>query len=85
MVHSLYSEGGAMSSEEFLSAAEAAELLGVTRFTISRLIRSGELATYKSPLNRRKKLVRRADVEALRQPVPDKRDEDTGKAAPVAA
>jgi len=58
-----------MSTNEFLDVEQAAELLGVTRFTISRLIRTGELTTYVSPLNRRKKLLRRDDVEALRQPV----------------
>jgi excisionase family DNA binding protein len=73
-----------MSTNEFLDVEQAAELLGVTRFTISRLIRAGELPTYVSPLNRRKKLLRREDVEALRQPVPIE-PEDTKKAAAAAA
>jgi excisionase family DNA binding protein len=73
-----------MSMNEFLDVEQAAELLGVTRFTISRLIRAGELTTYVSPLNRRKKLLRREDVEALRQPVPVE-PEGTKKAAAAAA
>jgi excisionase family DNA binding protein len=73
-----------MSTNEFLDVEQAAELLGVTRFTISRLIRAGELTAYVSPLNRRKKLLRRNDVEALRQPVPVEL-EGTKKAAAAAA
>jgi excisionase family DNA binding protein len=73
-----------MGTNEFLDVEQAAELLGVTRFTISRLIRAGELTTYVSPLNRRKKLLRRDDVEALRQPVPIA-PEGTKKAVAAAA
>ena len=73
-----------MGTNEFVDVEEAAQLLGVTRFTISRLIRAGELTTFVSPLNRRKKLLRREDVEALRQPVPLD-PERTKKAAAAAA
>jgi len=73
-----------MSTHEFLDVGQAAELLDVTRFTISRLIRAGELTAYVSPLNRRKKLLRREDVEALRQPVPVEQ-EGSKKAAAAAA
>ncbi len=48
---------------------------------MSRLIRYGALRCYVSPLNRKQKLVRRRDLDALREPV----EVDTGKAAPVAA
>ena len=70
-----------MATKDYLTMQEAAEVLGVTRFTISRLVRDGVLASYVSPLNRRQKLVKRADVEALREPVPVEPARDTGKAA----
>ena len=50
-----------------MTLTEAAELLGVSRFKISRLIRDGELRAFVSPLDRRQRLVRRSDVEALKQ------------------
>ncbi len=53
---------------EYLGLREAADLLGVSRFTIWRLIRDGDLDAYQSQVDRRQKLVKRADVEALKQP-----------------
>ena len=44
-MHGSYTSGGPMGTNEFLDVEQAAELLGVTRFTISRLIRAGELTT----------------------------------------
>ena len=52
---------------ELMTLTEAAESLGVSRFKISRLIRDGELRAFVSPLDRRQRLVRRTDVEALKQ------------------
>jgi excisionase family DNA binding protein len=70
-----------MTTKDYLTVQEAAEVLGVTRFTVSRLVREGVLASYVSPLNRRQKLVKRDDIEALREPVPVKPARDSGKAA----
>ena len=70
-----------MATVDFVTLTEAADELGVSRFKMSRLIRDGELRAYVSPLNRKQKLVRRRDLEALREPV----EVDAGKAAPVAA
>ncbi len=70
-----------MGAGDFVTLTEAAEELGVWRFKMSRLSRDGELRTFVSPLNRKQKLVRRGDLEALREPV----EVETGKAAPVAA
>ncbi len=55
---------------EFISLQEAAEVLEVSRFTLWRLIRDGQLTAYQSSSDRRRKLVRREDVEALKQPRP---------------
>lgn len=53
---------------DYLGLREAAELMGVSRFTIWRLIRDGQLPAYQSQVDRRQKLVRRSDVESLMQP-----------------
>ncbi len=66
---------------EYLGLREAAELLGVSRFTIWRLIRDGELPAYQSQVDRRQKLVKRSDVEALMQPIPLPTSEHAKKAA----
>jgi predicted site-specific integrase-resolvase len=51
---------------EFMRVSEAAELLGVSRKTITRMIADGELAIVgRDPVDHRAKLVRRADVEAI--------------------
>ncbi len=54
-------------ADEFLTLTAAAELIDVSRFKISRLIRDGDLQAFVSPLDRRQRLVRRRDVEALKQ------------------
>ena len=58
----------------FITVTEACALLGVSRWWMWDRIRRGELKTYALPKDRRLKLLRRADVEALRQP-----QEDGGK------
>lgn len=54
--------------DDYLTMQKAAEHLGVSYWTVYRLVKAGTLRTYASPVNRRVKLVRRADLEALRQP-----------------
>jgi len=54
--------------DEYLSVQEAAEDLGVSRFTVWRLIRDGELTAYQSSVDRRRKLVRRVEIDALKRP-----------------
>ena len=63
--------------EEYLTLQQAADLMGVSRFKLWRLVRDGKLTAHVSERDRREKLVRRADVEALMQPRPIAR----GKAA----
>ena len=65
--------------EEYLTLQEAARLMGIGRQTLWRLVRAGKLQTYQSAINRRVKLVKRADIEELMQPRPIEADE--GKAA----
>lgn len=49
---------------------EAQEILGVSKFTVWRLVKDGKLTAYQSEVDRREKLVRRKDLEALRRPKP---------------
>jgi excisionase family DNA binding protein len=68
--------GGAL--DDFLTLQQAADLMRVHRITVWRLVRDGKLRMYQSETNRRVKLVKRADVEALMRPRPI---EERGKVA----
>lgn len=57
-------------SDEFVSMREAQEILGVSNFTVWQMVKDGRLPTFRSELDRRKKLIRRSDLEALRAPKP---------------
>ena len=56
--------------DDFLTLQQAADLMRVHRITVWRLVRGGKLRMYQSETNRRVKLVKRADVEALMRPRP---------------
>lgn len=60
-----------MSTElpEYVTVTEARLMLGVSKGKMSEWLADGTLAWVESPYNKRAKLIRRADVEALaRQP-----------------
>ena len=71
----------AAEAGEYVTMTEAQEVLGVSRFKIWQLVRDGELSTYQSTLDRRQKLIRRSDLDALRQPRPHPATRDAKKAA----
>lgn len=48
-----------------VTMSEAAQLLGVSNTTIWRLVREGVLTAQRDPLDRRSKLIGRADLERL--------------------
>jgi len=54
--------------DDFLTLQQAADLMRVHRITVWRLVRDGKLRMYQSETNRRVKLVKRSDVEALMRP-----------------
>jgi helix-turn-helix protein len=55
-----------MQESEFISVAEAREILGVSKTRIAEMVKRGELGeTEQNPVDRRGKLVRRSVVEAL--------------------
>lgn len=73
-------------TDELMTMQEAAESLGVSRFKMGRLVRDGLIQAYVSPLDRRQKLVRRRDVDALRSAVePIDPEQTTGKGLALAA
>jgi excisionase family DNA binding protein len=54
-----------MAQSELMTATEAQAYLGISTKTLARLLKSGELPYTPDKLDRRVKMVRRADVEAL--------------------
>jgi hypothetical protein len=57
---------------EYLTVADARDLLGVSGRKIAQMIADGTLPTEPHPLDKRSKLVRRADVNALVAKLPRK-------------
>ena len=56
--------------DEFVTMGEAQAILGVSKFKMWQLVRDGQLTAYQAPLDRRQKLIRREDLEALCRPAP---------------
>lgn len=54
---------------EFMTMAEAADALGISNATIWRRVKSGEIEAFESQLDRRRKLIRRSDIEQMLAPV----------------
>jgi len=54
--------------EDYLTLSEAAEYLGVSRVTLWRRVRDGTLTPYQAASSRRKKLVKRKDLDKLLRP-----------------
>ena len=71
----------AAAADEYVTMTEAQEILGVSRFKMWQLVRDGEVATYQSTLDRRQKLIRRSDLDALRQIRPHPATRPAKKAA----
>lgn len=55
-----------MADEEFMTIAEARDFLGIGNKKMAQLLKDGELAAVPDPLDKRSKLVKRSDVEALK-------------------
>lgn len=51
---------------DLIATAEARELLGISRFKMAELLRDGVIRHFPDPLDKRVKLVSRAEVLALR-------------------
>lgn len=57
-----------MVEPEMITVSEAAKRLGVSRVTMSRLVREGRFKVYANPLDRRERLVDWHEVEAAGRP-----------------
>ena len=57
-------------TEKFLTMGEAIEYLGTSPDMMWRLVKSGRLLAFEDQLDRRKKLLRLSDLEALKRPMP---------------
>ena len=68
--------------DEFLPLMQAASYLGVSRMKLSRMARAGELVYVTSPLDKRVKLFRRADLDQLRSAPRSVRSQDVADARP---
>jgi hypothetical protein len=64
-----------MEREEFVGTRQAASLLGVAPLTLRKRIGLGQVPTFVDPLDDRRKLIRRSDLETLRHPRPARREE----------
>lgn len=56
------------SEKDYLTIAEAAQYLGISRVTVWRRVRDGTLPTYQASASKREKLVKRRDLDTLRRP-----------------
>ncbi len=55
-------------ADEYLPLERAAEYLGVSKTKMWQLVRAGELDAYQDPRDKRKKLLKQADLDRWRQP-----------------
>lgn len=55
--------------EEYIDTYQAAEELGISRATLWKLLARYEMTSYRLPGNRRT-LLKRSDVDKLREPIP---------------
>jgi hypothetical protein len=55
------------TAKQWMTTTEATNFLGVSSKTMARLIRDGIVKTHDHPLDRRKKLVRFADITRLKE------------------
>lgn len=58
--------GDSCYAKQWITTTEATTYLGVSSKTMTRLIREGVIQTHNHPLDRRKKLVRFADIAELK-------------------
>ena len=59
--------GNGKKAKQWMTTTEATSFLGISSKTMSRLIREGVIKTHDHPLDRRKKLVRYADISRLKE------------------
>jgi len=70
---------------EYVTMKQAQDILGVSGFKIWQLVRDGELQAYQSPKDRRRKMIRRSDLEEMMlfQPIDRRRRQGKGEQTDV--
>lgn len=53
-----------MNQEEYMTVREAREMMGITEFKMTALIKNGEFTVYPTLRDKRVRLIKRSDVEA---------------------
>ena len=61
-------------SNDYMSLTEAQLHLGVSKIKMSKLARELGFEIFTDPLDKRKRLVKKIDIESLKTPVPRKPD-----------
>ena len=68
--------------DEFVTLTAAAEIAGVSRVKLWRMVKDGRLPAYADPRDARVKLIKRAELDVALRPIPLTISEATmGKAA----
>lgn len=55
---------------EYMTMTEARKYLGVSKTKIRHLVKANDILVHQDPLDHRKRLVKREDIEKLKQPKP---------------
>jgi len=67
---------------DYVTMQEAADILGVSRFQMSSVVKRLKLKVFETPADRRRRLLLREEVERLAQPRPKAKAAQPGKQAP---
>ena len=55
--------------DEYMSLTEAQLFLGISKIKTTKLVKEVGLELYSDPLDKRKKMLKKSEIEALRNPV----------------
>jgi len=61
--------------DEFVTLKEAKTLLGVSAYTVNQMLKDGRLTPFEIPVDRRRRYVKREEVDQLKQIRPVERSE----------
>ncbi len=67
--------------EQFVTMREAQEILNVSNYTMWKMVKEGRVPAYQSQVDRRRKLIRRSDLDTIKEARPIKETESPKRAA----
>jgi excisionase family DNA binding protein len=67
--------------EKFVTMKEAQEILNVSNYTMWKMVKDGRIKAYQSEVDRRRKLIRRSDLDGIMQARPIEEFQDPKIAA----